>query len=90
MLNAQKNTERDLREMLYKRVRIYNRFIYRNESMSVSLGRHVAALEGVHFSKANPLTGKILVLFDESIVDESEIAYQIYTYVKHQHTKKRS
>lgn len=61
----------------YKRMRIPVNAIYRNEKMSIDLSNYVSSIHGVKHSKANPITGKILVIFDEYTVNESTITKQI-------------
>ncbi|HWQ78307.1 MAG TPA: HAD-IC family P-type ATPase [Anaerovoracaceae bacterium] len=90
MLNTQVKSERNLREVLYKRVRIYHRFLYRNDAMADSLGKYMAAQNGVQFSRANPLTGRILVIFDETVINENDIAYHIDTYIRNNVPQKES
>jgi Ca2+-transporting ATPase len=81
MQNAQRKSEMNAQEILYKRIRIFIRPVYRNEAAAARLAGYISTLNGVAVSKANPLTGKLLVLFDEDVIDETAIRNQIYSYV---------
>ncbi|WP_459195860.1 cation-translocating P-type ATPase [Wukongibacter baidiensis] len=65
----------------YKRMRIPVNAIYRNEKMSINLSNYVSSIHGVKHSKANPITGKILVIFDEYIINELIISKHIDKYI---------
>ncbi|MFT8315404.1 MAG: HAD-IC family P-type ATPase [Clostridium sp.] len=59
--------------ILYRRIRIPVRYIYRSKQNA----QHVEVLlykrQGIKFVKANPITAKILILYDEHIINEETI-----------------
>ena len=61
------------KESLYKRIRVFAECIYRNSEAAVALDRYISSIPGVHQGKSNPLTGRILILFDEDKIHESEL-----------------
>lgn len=82
MLQAFKGLISVEKELLqYKRMRIPVKSIYRNERASTDLSNYVLSVHGVKHSKANPITGKILIIFDENIINESGIKKLINKYI---------
>lgn len=82
MQNTLRREENTNQEVLYKRIRIFIQTIYRNDKASASLSTHISTLKGIKLSKANALTGKILIIFDETMIDEYEIKKMIYTFIQ--------
>lgn len=73
--------------ILYKRIRIPVKYVYRNENMSKKITDFIMSIKGVAEVKANPITGKVLVIFDENIVSESYLERQISIYVRRSNIK---
>ncbi|WP_446899190.1 HAD-IC family P-type ATPase [Clostridium sp. LBM24168] len=69
-------------DFLYKRIRIPIKSIYRNQLAANSITKYILSIKGVKSTKANIITGKVLILFDEDIVSERYIEKQINIYVK--------
>lgn len=65
-----------------KRIRIYLKPLYKNKTLCSQLSNYMLTVSGVQFSKANELTGKILIFYNEDITDEYNIGCQIYSFVK--------
>lgn len=82
MQNTIRNNEQVNYGLPYKRIRIFLNKIYRNAAAADRLSKHVSSVNGVQFSKANPVTGKILVIFDEAIINEYHICGSIYTFLR--------
>jgi Ca2+-transporting ATPase len=70
------------KEVLYKRIRMPIKSVYRNEGMAENITKFIMSIKGVNEAKANPITGKVLILFDENIVSENTIERQINIYIK--------
>lgn len=82
MLQAFKASDSMNKELMqYKRFRIPLSIIYRNEQVAVHLRNYILSLHGIKYSKANPINGKILVIFDEHITNEATIKVQINKYI---------
>ncbi|AOY74518.1 cation-translocating P-type ATPase [Clostridium formicaceticum] len=81
MIQALKDmAQQDDQEVLYKRVRISVDNIYRNEIFSINLSRYLMSLYGIQQAKANPITGRILVVFNESVIHEYTIKEEIFHF----------
>jgi len=70
--------------VLYQRIRLSVPFIYRNSKTAAELEKLVGRMDGVRYSKANPMTGRLLILYDNNRIDEPFIKKQIYRYVTRQ------
>lgn len=73
---AKINEPKDVVE-LSKRIRIKVPSIYRNENRAKKLANFLLTLNGIKHSKANPITSKILIIFDERIISEFDIERSI-------------
>lgn len=68
-------------DILYNRIRIPIQAIYRNESLAKNLSNFTLTLNGVKHSKANPLTSKLLIVFDEEITNEYLLRKEISKFI---------
>ncbi|MBC7958398.1 MAG: cation-translocating P-type ATPase [Vallitaleaceae bacterium] len=68
-------------EPLLKRIRIPVKMTYRNEEVAQKIVRHMQLLRGIVQCTANPITGKILVIFNEMIVNEKDIEHHIKLFI---------
>ncbi len=68
-------------EVFHKRIRIPVKIVYRNEAMGKSLVKHMIILSGVVQCKANPITGKVLVIFNEVLVNEKDIVQHLKVFI---------
>lgn len=68
-------------EVLYKRIRLYVQFIYNNRKEASDLEKTAENITGVNTSKANPLTGSLLIIYDDTITNVTLIKRQLYRYV---------
>ncbi len=68
-------------EVLHKRIRIYIQSIYNNKKEASEFEKISGSIAGVKYTKSNPLTGSLLILYDDTLTDESSIKRQIYRYV---------
>jgi Ca2+-transporting ATPase len=66
---------------LYQRARIPVRTIYRNDAKALSLQSYLCSIHGVISAKANPITGKVLVIFDEDLTNRQKIEKLVYYYI---------
>lgn len=85
MQNALRNEAQADFNLPCKRIRVFLQEIYRHDAMASRVSKYVSAVNGVRLASANPLTGKILVIFDEAVTDEYSICSQIYEFVKNIH-----
>lgn len=69
-------------ETLYKRIRIPVKCVYRNEEAGRSIVSHLMSVKGIKTASANPLTGKVLVIFNEDIVNEDSILRGIRQHLR--------
>jgi len=69
------------REILYIRIRIPVKLIYKNEDEASKLTNYMRKVKGVAESKGNPVTGKILILYDENIICQREIEITLKLYL---------
>jgi len=72
--------QKDEEILLYKRVRISIDNIYRNEGYSKGLSQYLYSIKGIKEAKANPLTGRILVIFNEAIITQQKIMEEILRF----------
>ena len=77
------STGSETNEILYKRKRIGLKSLYRNPALAGRLHHFVLSINGVANAKANPVTGKILVIFDEQKTNETVIENTIFYYMRH-------
>ncbi|CAB1253906.1 Calcium-transporting ATPase [Clostridiaceae bacterium BL-3] len=84
MLHSNNNIKNrmDDYDFLYKRIRIPIKSVYRNQSAVSPITKYIMSIKGVKLAKANTITGKVLILFDEDIVSERYIEKQINIYIK--------
>jgi Ca2+-transporting ATPase len=85
MLNVAKEAEgigTRNESVLLQRIRIPIKSIYRNEAMCNDIGSYFDKIKGIHYIKANPLTAKVLVIYDERIITEGEIEKNLYNYLR--------
>ncbi|WP_368490602.1 HAD-IC family P-type ATPase [Clostridium sp. BJN0013] len=82
MFNNRANIKKLDDHILYKRIRIPVKSVYRNENMSKKITNFIMSIKGVAEAKANPITGKVLIIFDENMVSESHIESQINIYIR--------
>ncbi|MCX7904086.1 MAG: hypothetical protein N2486_06200 [Caloramator sp.] len=67
---------------LYKRFRFRINSIYRNPPMCNQVRNFSLSIQGVIHSEANPLTGKLLIIYDEDVASEEGIKELIFNFVK--------
>lgn len=70
------------KNILLKRIRIPIKFIYRNQSLCDVIVGNLGKLKGIHYTKANTLTAKILVIYDEKIISDREIEKYLDNYLR--------
>jgi Ca2+-transporting ATPase len=63
-------------------MRIPVKSIYRNQPAVNPIIKYIMSIKGVKSAKANIITGKVLILFDEDIVSDIYIERQINIYMK--------
>lgn len=80
--NKTKKSNKFSNEILYKRIRIPIKSVYRNEVMAENITKFIMSITGVKEAKSNPITGKVLIIFDENIVTENIIERQINIYIR--------
>lgn len=68
-------------EMLYKRIRVYMEYIYRNEENALKIENLVNSIIGVKYCRANQFTGNLLIVYEDAIINEHFIKKQIYRFV---------
>ncbi|WDC85262.1 cation-transporting P-type ATPase [Caloramator sp. mosi_1] len=66
---------------IYRRFRIPISSIYRNENMCSKVSTFAKTLNGVIYASANPLTGKLLVIYDEMLTTENILKFNIISFV---------
>lgn len=67
---------------LYKRIRIPLRYIYRNNEKAKSIEILFGKIRGIHFVKANPINAKVLILYDEYVMDKATIMCFINEFIE--------
>ncbi|MDP4144571.1 MAG: HAD-IC family P-type ATPase [Bacillota bacterium] len=80
--NKLTNQTADDEKLLFKRVRISVNIVYRNEHISKSIAKHMLMQKGIVECKANPITGRVLVIFNEFLVNEEIIEQHVKTFVQ--------
>jgi len=68
-------------EILYIRIRIPIKLIYRNQDETNKLINHMQKIKGIADIKGNPVTGKILIIYDENIICQREIEKRLKIYL---------
>jgi len=76
--SREKSTNEDV---LYKRIRIPIKIIYRNTEEGINLASHLMHINGINNAHSNPLTGKVLIIFNEGIISEGTILKDIHHYL---------
>lgn len=67
--------------LLYRRIRIYLQYIYKNEERALEIEKLISSIAAVKYCKANEFTGSLLVIYDDEIINEYFIKKQIYGFV---------
>lgn len=75
--NIEDNTE----EIIYKRMRISIKEVYRNEDYSLKFDQYVMSFRGVEKVNSNPITGRTLIIFNEKETNEITIKKEIYRHI---------
>ncbi len=68
-------------EILYKRVRMYIQYIYRNAEKALDIERLVNNIIGIKYCKANEFTGSLLIVYDDKLINEQFVKKQIYRLI---------
>lgn len=68
-------------DVTYKRIRVYIQYIYKNSENALELERLSSRITGVKYCKANPITGRLLIVYDDEITDERLMKREIYKFV---------
>ena len=72
---------KSIKEILYQRIRIPIRQIYRNEGETNKLITYMRRIRGIAEIKGNAVTGKILIVYDENIICKREIEKILRLYL---------
>ena len=80
LLNKHKITNAS-KEILYIRLRIPVKLIYRNKDETKKLVDYMGRIHGIGEIKGNPITGKILILFNEKIICQRDIEKKLKFYL---------
>lgn len=75
-------------EWFSKRIRIPVKIVYRNAEVAQKIVRHILMLKGIVECNANPITGKVLVVFNEALLNEKDIEQQIEIFICKSRTSK--
>jgi Ca2+-transporting ATPase len=76
-------------ELFFKRIRIPVNIVYRNEIMAQKIVKHMIMLRGIVQCKANPITGKVLVIFNEDVIKETDIEQHLKMFIGKSKTSKQ-
>ncbi len=87
MMNACERVYDTGNSILYKRIRIYVPVIYKDKKVASALENFVKDIFGILYIRANPVTGNLLVQYDEALTDEAAIKRQIYRGVSRRNFK---
>lgn len=68
--------------LLYERIRIPIKSLYRNAAFASEIGLFLMSLKGIIEVNANPLTSRVLVIFNEKKIGESDIKRSIGVFIK--------
>jgi P-type Ca2+ transporter type 2C len=66
--------------ILYRRLRIPAAQAYKDPDTACALSRYASRLSGVKEARANPVTGTLLVIFNEETVSEMEILRHVHAF----------
>ena len=80
LLNKDKVTNAS-KEILYIRLRIPVKLIYRNKDETKKLVDYMGRINGIGEIKGNPITGKILILFNEKVICQRDIEKKLKFYL---------
>ena len=69
------------KEILYIRIRITVKLIYRNMDETNKLTDYLQRIKGIAKIKGNPLNGKVLILYDENIICQREVEQILNLYL---------
>lgn len=69
------------KNLLFKRIRIPVKSVYRNSEMAQKIINHMLMLKGIIQCTANPITGKVLIIFNENLVKEINIEDHLKIFV---------
>jgi len=69
------------KEILFIRIRIPIKLIYRNEDETNKLVNYMRSINGISEIKGNPITGKVLIIYDETIIYQREIEKKLKFYL---------
>lgn len=86
LLNKQEITNVS-KEILYIRIRIPVKLIYKNEKEVKKLVNYMQKFKGIGEIKGNSITGKVLILFDETIICKREIEKHLKFYLVRKNKK---
>lgn len=76
-------------ELFLKRIRIPVKIVYRNADIALMIAKYMLMLRGVVHCTANQITGKILVIFNETLVKEEDIEKHLKVFIDKSRTVKR-
>jgi len=68
-------------ELYLKRIRIPVKIVFRNEDIALKVVKYMLILRGVVHCTANPITGKVLVIFNDSLVTEYAIEKYLEIFI---------
>jgi len=71
----------DPKEKLYLRLRIPIKLIYKNQDETNKIIDYMRKINGIAETKGNPVTGKILILYDEKIICQREVERIVKLYL---------
>lgn len=77
-------------EINIERIRIPVKIIYKNKAMADALSLYLSSTKGINYSKANSITGKVLILYNDTIINEKTIEKQISKFSKNNIIKKKA
>jgi Ca2+-transporting ATPase len=76
-----KNNKTEI-DILYNRIRIPVKSVYRNKVMAENITKFILSVKGVKEVKANSITGNVLVIFNEDLISENTIQMKINIYIR--------
>lgn len=82
MENTLIKTDQMQYELSNKRIRIFIKPLYKNHTLCNQLSTYMLTVKGVRFAQANPITGKILVIFDKNTTNLYRIGSRIRAFVQ--------
>lgn len=75
------------KEILYLRIRIPVKLIYRNEDETKKLINYMNDTKGIKEIKGNSITGKILIIFNQDIICQLDIQNKLKVYLRTKNKK---